>query len=190
MDISNRTIDDEQLIVRVAEQDAEALGDLYDRHGRLVFGVLFRMLGSRESAEEVAQDAFHAVWQRASTYRADRGPVRAWLVAIARNKAIDWRRTKGKRQERELQIDAAPELVDASRPDEEALTIIRDERVRAVVAGLPGEQRATLELAYWGGLSQSEIAERTGVPLGTVKSRVRMAMMKLRDQLAGEGVGT
>ncbi|MEP6695165.1 MAG: sigma-70 family RNA polymerase sigma factor [Chloroflexota bacterium] len=189
MDISTLPIDDEQLIVRVARQDAKALGDLYDRHGRLVFGVLTRMLGSPESAEEVTQDAFHAVWQRASTYRAERGAVRAWVVAIARNKAIDWMRTKGKRAARELELDAGAELVGASQPDEEALTAIRDERVRAVVAELPGEQRAVLELAYWGGLSQSEIAAHTGVPLGTVKSRVRMAMVKLRDRLAQEGGG-
>jgi RNA polymerase sigma-70 factor (ECF subfamily) len=148
-----------------------------------VFGVLYRILGAPEPAEEVAQDAFHAVWRRAATYRADRGSVRTWLLAIARNAAIDWRRTKGRRVEREAVIDEAAELIEELRVDDRVIANLRAERVRAAVASLPDEQRIVLSLAFWSGLSQSEIAERTGTPLGTVKSRVRLGMSKLRDRL-------
>jgi len=148
-----------------------------------VFGVLYRMLGAPEPAEEVAQDAFHAVWRRASSYRADRGSVRTWLLAIARNAAIDWRRTKGRRVEREAAIDEAAELVEETHVDDRVIARLRAERVRAAIAALPDEQRVVLSLAFWSGLSQREIADRTGTPLGTVKSRVRLGMSKLREGL-------
>ena len=170
-------------MARIAGGDPAALGELYDRHGRTVFGVLYRMLGAPEPAEEVAQDAFHAVWRRASSYRADRGSVRTWLLAIARNAAIDWRRTKGRRVEREAAIDEAAELVEDTHVDERVIASLRAERVRAAIAALPDEQRVVLSLAFWSGLSQREIADRTGTPLGTVKSRVRLGMAKLREGL-------
>lgn len=173
-------------MARIAGGDAAALGELYDRYGRIVFGVLYRTLGSPEPAEEVAQDAFHAAWRRADTYRPDRGSVRTWLLAIARNAAIDWRRTKGKRFEREAAIDEAAELVEERRIDDRVMASLQAERVRAAVAALPEDQRTTLSLAFWSGLSQSQIAERTGTPLGTVKSRVRLGMAKLRESLRAE----
>src|SRR6266498_3930528 len=169
---------------RVAGGDADALGELYDHYGRVVFGLIYRMLGSPESAEEVAQNAFHSVWRQANAYRPERGSVRTWLLAIARNAAIDWRRSKGRRIERETVIDVALELVEETRIDDQVIASLRAERVRAAVAALPVEQRDVLSLAFWGGLSQSEIAERTSTPLGTVKSRVRLGMAKLRDRLA------
>jgi RNA polymerase sigma-70 factor (ECF subfamily) len=180
---------DGALVARIARGDPAALGELYDRHGRTVFGALYRMLGAPESAEEVAQDTFHAVWRRAGTYRADRGSVRTWLLAIARNAAIDWRRTKGRRADREAAIDEAAELVEEIRVDDRVIANLRAERVRAAVASLPAEQRVVLSLAFWSGLSQSEIATRTSTPLGTVKSRVRLGMSKLRDQLRPESEG-
>ena len=173
-------------MARIAARDAAALGLLYDRYGRVMFGVLYRLLGSPEPAEEVAQDAFHAVWRRAATYDPDRGSVRTWLLTIARNAAIDWRRTKGKRIEREAAIDEAAELVEEQRVDDRVIASLRAERVRAAVESLPDEQRVVLSLAYWSGLSQAEIAERTGAPLGTVKSRVRLGMLKLRESLRPE----
>ena len=179
--------EDAALLDRIAAGDPDALGELYDRYGRVVFGVLYRVLGVPEAAEEVSQDAFHAVWRRAGTYRADRGAVRTWLLAIARNAAIDWRRTKGRRIEREADIDEAAELVEETRVDDRVIADLRAERVRAAVAELPEEQRTVLSLAFWSGLSQTEISERTGAPLGTVKSRVRLGMAKLRVQLRVEG---
>lgn len=177
---------DRQLMARVATGDSAAFGQLYDRHGRTVFGVLFRMLGVPEVAEEVTQDTFHAASARAATYSCARGSVRTWLLAIARNRAIDWRRTKGKRTEREAAIDAAATLIEHRRVDDVVIAGIQAERVRAEVAALPEEQRIALSLAFWSGLSQSEIATRTGTPLGTVKSRVRLGMTKLRDRLRPE----
>ncbi len=181
--------EDAALLARIAAGDPDALGELYDRYGRVVFGVLYRLLGAPEAAEEVTQDAFHAVWRRAATYRPDRGAVRTWLLAIARNAAIDWRRTKGKRIEREAAIDEAAELVEEIRVDERVIARLRAERVREAVASLPEEQRVVLSLAFWSGLSQTEIAERTATPLGTVKSRVRLGMAKLRDRLTLEMEG-
>ena len=186
---SDKAGEDAALLARIAGGDPDALGALYDRYGRVVFGVLYRLLGAPEAAEEVTQDAFHAVWRRAATYRADRGAVRTWLLAIARNAAIDWRRTKGKRIEREAAIDEAAELVEEIRVDERVIARLRAERVREAVASLPEEQRIVLSLAFWSGLSQTEIAERTATPLGTVKSRVRLGMAKLRDRLSLEMEG-
>jgi len=171
---------------RVAGGDADALGELYDHYGRVVFGVIYRMLGSPESAEEVAQNAFHSVWRQASAYRPERGSVRTWLLAIARNAAIDWRRSKGNRMDRETVIDESLVLVDELRVEDRVIASLRAERVRAAVASLPREQREVLSLAFWSGLSQTEIAERTGAPLGTVKSRVRLGMARLREWLEEE----
>lgn len=178
---------DRAIVERITAGDADALGELYDRYGRVVFGVLYRMLGSPEVAEEVTQNVFHAVWRQARSYRTDRGAVRTWLLAISRNAAIDWRRTKGKRVERETTIDDAIDLPDdEARVDERVLANLRAERIRAAVRALPPEQREVLSLAFWGGLSQSEIAERMRAPLGTVKSRVRLGMAKLKERLVAE----
>jgi RNA polymerase sigma-70 factor, ECF subfamily len=174
------------LVERIAGGDADALGELYDRYGRIAFGMLYRMLPSPEAAEEVAQDAFHAVWRRAASYRVERGAVRTWLLAICRNAAVDWRRTRGKRSEREVNLDTAAEFIAEAKVDEGVIDRLRAERVRQAVAELPAEQRDVLSLAFWGGYSQSEIAERTNTPLGTVKSRVRLGMTKLRDRLVDE----
>lgn len=178
--------DDQRLIEKIAGGDAEALGELYDRYGRVAFGVLYRMLPGPEAAEEVAQDAFHSVWRQARSYRPERGSVRTWLLSICRNAAIDWRRTRGKRLEREVTIDAATDLIADGKVDDRVIDAARAERIRAVVGELPPEQREVLALAFWGGYSQSEIATRTATPLGTVKSRVRLAMSKLRDSLESE----
>ena len=179
--------EDGRCLGRIALGDPDALGVLYDRYGRIVFGVLYGMLGSPEAAEEVTQDAFHAVWRRARTYRAERGSVRAWLLTIARNAAIDWRRTKGKRLAREATIDEAVAIADEIRLEDRVITTLGAERVRAAVAALPPEQREAVSLAYWSGLTQTEIAVRTAAPLGTVKTRLRLGMAKLRERLIGMG---
>ena len=178
--------DDTDVIRRIGDGDAEALGELYDRYGRVVFAVIYRMVATPETAEEVTQDVFHAVWRRAGTYRPERGAVRGWLLTIARNAGIDWRRSKASRIAREAPIDDAAELSDDMRVDERVSVRLRDERVREVVRALPQEQRQVLDLAFWGGFTQTEIAAKTGIPLGTVKSRVRLAMAKLRDGLVAE----
>ena len=176
--------DDERRIARIAAGDAEALGELYDRYSRVAFGVILRIVGRPEAAEEVVQDVFHSVWRRAGTYRRERGAPRTWLLQIARNAAIDWTRTKGRHGD-EPSVDDLLLVADMN-VEEHALAGARAESVRAAVATLPPDTRQALALAYWGGLSQSEIAARTGVPLGTVKTRIRSGMQKLRDRLAEE----
>ena len=172
---------DSALVERMIQRDADALAELYDRYGRVVFGILHQMLPGPEAAEEVCQDVFHRFWRAAATYRGDRGAVRTWLLAIARNAAIDWRRTRGKRSEREAELGEEALSLPAPRSVEEQVAErMRAERMRALVAELPPEQRRCVELAFWGGLSQSEIALQTATPLGTVKSRIRLAMEKLR----------
>ena len=144
------------------------------------------MLGSPESAEEVAQNAFHSVWRQAAAYRSERGSVRTWLLAIARTGAIDWRRSRANRGERETAIDESLALVDELPLEDRVIASLRAQRIRAAVASLPVEQRVVLSLAFWSGLSQTEIARRTGAPLGTVKSRVRLGMARLRERLGAE----
>jgi len=150
-----------------------------------VFGLLSVQLPSPEVAEEIVQDAFHSVWRRAASYRAERGSVRTWLLAIARNAAIDWRRTRGRRSAGERPLDDAEGLADP-KIDETLDRVIRSEPVRSALASLPSDQRDVVVLAFYGGLTQTEIAARTGAPLGTVKSRARLAMDKLRDTLGAE----
>jgi RNA polymerase sigma-70 factor (ECF subfamily) len=176
---------DRALLARCAAGEVDALGLLYDRYGRVVFGVLHALLPSPEAAEEVVQDVFHAAWRRARDYDAAKGTVRTWLLAIARNAAIDWRRTRGKRIERERSLDEASERADPSAEDlvERA---VRSERVRAALDALPPEQREVIVLAYYLGYTQDEIARRTNAPVGTVKGRARLAMQKLRSTLAEE----
>ncbi len=118
--------------------------------------------------------------------RPERGSVRTWLLAIARNAAIDWRRSKANRKDRETVIDESLALVDEVHVEDRVIASLRAQRVRAAVASLPREQQDVLSLAFWSGLSQTEIAKRTGVPLGTVKSRVRLGMARLREWLEEE----
>lgn len=175
--------DDLTLILRMAALDATALAELYDRYSRIVFGMLHHRLPSPEAAEEVCIDAFHRAWRAAGSYRVDRGSVRTWLFTIARNAAIDWRRTHGKRFERDAPLDDARDHVSEDRVEDHVVASDRARSVRAAVAGLPPEQRLCIELAAWSGLTQAEIAARTGAPIGTVKSRVRLGMAKLRESL-------
>ncbi len=176
---------DRALVARVAARDADALGALYDRYGRLMFGVLRALLPTPEAAEEVIQDAFHSVWRSAASYTPARGAVRTWLFAIARNAGIDWLRTKGRRISSERSLDTASELRDV-RADELLESVSLRTGVRDALGALPAEQREVVVLAFYGGMTQTEIAARTGAPLGTVKSRARLALARLRDSLAEE----
>lgn len=151
----------------------------------MAFGLAQAMLGDPEAAEEVVQDVFERVWREARSYRAERGSVRTWLLAIARNASIDRYRRGGRSRGQETSLDERAERAD---PAAEALLerAVRSERVRAALAELPAEQRTVIALSFYGGLAQSEIAARLGIPLGTVKGRARLAMAKLRDALADE----
>ena len=175
--------DDRRLIARLAAGELEAAADLYDRYAALVFGLARRILRNEQDAEEVVQDVFSQAWRTAGRFDARRGSVAGWLLVMARTRAID--RLRG-RQSRPasapgLDLDAVPSS-DAG-PTEQLALVDQSHRVRAAVACLPAIQREALELAYFQGLTQSEIAERLAQPLGTIKTRIRSALGTLRERL-------
>jgi RNA polymerase sigma-70 factor (ECF subfamily) len=175
--------DDQALLGRAAAGEIEALGALYDRYGRLVFGVALRITGDRGSAEEIAQDTFLRLWQHAARYQSERGSLVAWLLTIAQRRAIDEVRSRrGSARRRELPLPDAPML--DSRLDFSSLAHLRVDIQRAL-AELPEAQREAIELMFFGGLSSREIARRTGNPLGTISTRLRLGMERLRALLRG-----
>ena len=172
------------LIGRVAEGDQSALTTLYDATSRLVFGLILRVVVDRSTAEEVLLDVYTQVWRQASTYDIKRGAPLAWLMTIARTRSIDRLRSgKHEHQNRES-LDAIGEITSSTAsPEADSVTAERRQLVRAALDTLSAEQREVIELAYYAGLSHSEIALKLGQPLGTVKTRTRLGMMKLRDML-------
>jgi RNA polymerase sigma-70 factor, ECF subfamily len=172
--------------------DEGALGALYDRWFPIVSGLINRMLKSADDVEDVVEEAFWQAWRQADRYTPERGSVQTWLLTIARTRALD--RLRATRRLREESIDDTTSTGDsassATTPrstSDPSLDVELAERKRLVLtalADLPQEQREAIELGYFGGLSQSEIAERLGQPLGTVKTRMRLALMKLRDRLS------
>ncbi len=180
---------DEQLIQRIARRDPDAVRALYARHGRMVYGVAAAILGTGPEAEEVTQDVFLRAWEKADSYRQEKARVVTWLARIARNRAIDVLRQGGARSAKLVEGgDSLDLLADPAAPDpgESAQIAWQRRTVRAAVAGLPPEQRLALSLAFLGGLTHREIAERLGEPLGTVKTRIRDALRRLRDTLGEE----
>jgi RNA polymerase sigma-70 factor (ECF subfamily) len=174
------TLPDEALIARVCWREEAALDIIYDRYHRLVFTIALRMVGDRELAEEVVQDVFQAVWQSASSFQPN-GNLSAWLIGITRHRAIDATRS------RRFRSRAREDLLDDERMNSVAHNDTDMVTLRAVMeaalAELPTTQRQAIELGYFGGLSHTEIAKRLGEPVGTIKSRMRMGLMKLRDLL-------
>lgn len=176
---------DRQLVRSIAGGSAEAVADLYDRHAPLIFGLARRMVGRPEDAEEIVQDVFAQVWRQAARYQEGRATVVGWLVMLTRTRAIDRIRSRNARPDRVgASIDVVPALASAA-PDPEASALSASDVgvVKRALAVLPEGQRSLVELAYYEGLSHSEIAERTGVALGTIKTRLRTAMFALRDAL-------
>jgi RNA polymerase sigma-70 factor (ECF subfamily) len=171
--------EDAVLVRRVADGDTDALRLLYERFGSIVFGLAMRQTGDRQAAEECSQDTFVAVWRNAGGYDPGRAPVSAWLLAIARNRAVDVVRRRAARP-----ADPHAEIWqgDESAPDAADRVAAADDSRRVVeaLAELAPEQREVVVLAFVHGLSHSEIAERLGLPLGTVKSRIRLGLDRLR----------
>ncbi len=184
---------DEALLRRIARADPRALGELYDRYGRLVFSLAVRMVGEGESAEEITQDVFVQVWRRANTYRAELGRPLTWLVSIARHRAIDALRRRKARPPIQLDgldsEDQPLKSADDQAPPMQAELEQTRERVQRALDSLPEEQRSALLLAYFEGLSHRELAERLDQPLGTVKTRLRLGLQKLRQMLEREEIG-
>jgi len=181
--------DDERLISLIAQLQAGALDQLYDRYNRLVFSLALMLVGDRATAEEITLDVFMRVWQKAGSYRADQARVSTWLTHIARHHAIDVLRRRAVRLDQSaLHWDeitpGAP--IPAQDPGELAEHSLRRERIHAAIARLPIDQKQALMLAYFGGYTQTQIAEALKQPLGTIKTRLRLAMRKLRDFLRDE----
>jgi RNA polymerase sigma-70 factor (ECF subfamily) len=173
------------LVDRAARGDAEALRLLYDRLAPRAMAIAVRVLGARGEAEEVVQEVFLEVWRRARDYDATRGEPAAWITMIVRSRALDRLRTRATSERTAASSAREPAPPPSPSPAEDAEKRMERERVAAAMATLPGEQRVAVELAYWEGLSHSEIAERTGAPLGTVKTRIKLAVEKLGQMLRG-----
>jgi RNA polymerase sigma-70 factor (ECF subfamily) len=174
---------DEALLSLVARAHTDALSELYDRYNRLVFSLALNSVGDRGAAEEITQDVFVSVWQKAATYRADQGKATTWLTSVARHRSIDVLRRRNVRPEQhsvEWAKLASGAIPRADGPEETVVLSIRRQRVHAAVAQLPEEQKQILTLAYFGGYSHRQIAEMLDQPLETVKPRIRLAMQQLR----------
>jgi RNA polymerase sigma-70 factor (ECF subfamily) len=180
------TFDDQALIRLITGGREEALSELYDRYNRLVFSLALNVVRDAATAEEIVLDVFTRIWEKAGTYRSDQAKVSTWLTSITRYRAIDVLRRQGARPEKDsvswtdLPLSAHPHVAG---PEPAAELAFRRERMRTAIADLPEEQRNALALAYFQGYTQREIAEATDQPLGTVKTRIRLAMQKLREAL-------
>lgn len=177
---------DRQILTAVAGGSADALERLYDRYASTAYGLARRILAQPDLAEEVVQDVFAQVWREATRYDAARASVAGWIVLLTRTRAIDRLRARRARPDQDRGVEPAgvPALTTPDRSPEQVAISSEDARsVRAALEQLPEEQRSLVDLAYYEGLTHSEIAARTGVPLGTIKTRLRTAMMTLRGAL-------
>jgi RNA polymerase sigma-70 factor (ECF subfamily) len=181
-----RQLSDEALLARVGHGDHDALGELYDRTARLVHALALRVTRSPELAEDATQDAFMAVWGRADTYRPSRGSARAWVLMIAHRRAVD--RVRHEQRRLGLAEPLGNESHEALAPaaDEEASVVLERERIGRALAALPDVERELIELAYYDGYTQSQLAQRLGLPLGTVKRRTFNGLARLRGLLEAE----
>ncbi|HWP43676.1 MAG TPA: sigma-70 family RNA polymerase sigma factor [Blastocatellia bacterium] len=172
------------LIKRAAGGEQGALGELYDATSSQIYGLLVRMLSDRAAADEVLLDVYKQAWRQAALYERERGSPLGWLLTIGRTRALDRLRSVKREQQLKQAVGADPGSHSSpANPEQKAVISERQELVRTALGSLPSSQREVIELAYYSGLSHSEIAEKLDLPLGTVKTRTRLAMVKLRDLL-------
>ena len=182
-------LDDEELMQRLAYRDLVAFRALYDRYGNLVYSAALRVVRDAQIAEDMVQEIFLRIWRKPESYVAQRGRFVTWLTSVTRNRAVDEVRSRGRRFRHETASPEEQERELPSSEDDPALTAELSDQRRLILAALtqiPVEQREIIELAYFGGLTQQEIAERLSQPLGTVKTRIRLGMQKLRAALTPE----
>jgi RNA polymerase sigma-70 factor (ECF subfamily) len=172
---------DEDLISLVQSKDAGAFAVLYDRHARAAYSLAYRMMGERQAAEDLVQDAFLKLWQAAGSYRVERGSVRTWLLSIVHNRGIDQLRSLSSRRRTQEKVEASAPRVQPSEAFAESWRNAQRDQVREALKSLPAEQLKVLELAYFSGYTHVEIAELLELPLGTVKGRMRLGLQKVRD---------
>ena len=178
---------DEDLISLVETGDADAFATLYDRHSRAAFSLAYRMMGERQAAEDLAQDAFLKAWRGAGSYRAERGSVRTWILSIVHNRGIDQLRSHASRRRTQDKMEAITPLSQPSEAFAETWRNSQRDQVREAMGTLPSEQLKILELAYFSGYTHVEISELLGLPLGTVKGRMRLGLKKIRDFFESRG---
>jgi RNA polymerase sigma-70 factor (ECF subfamily) len=178
---------DGDLLRRIGSGDAAAIGELYDRYASILFPLALRILRDRDEAEDVVHDAFITVSDRAGQYSSERGSVSAWLVTLVRNLSIDRIRRRDRRGSLARDIVAHEPVTPVDSPEQLTADAAERAKVRRALASLPDAQRATLEIAFFDGLTYSEIAAREGVPLGTIKSRAARAIASLREALERDG---
>ena len=179
-----------ELLARIAVGDQSALAELYDVSSAKVFGLAMKILGDHAAAEETTLDVYTQVWRRISTYDVERGTPGSWLMTLAKNRAIDRFRSSYLERGRHVPLEQAAELPGhEDTPEQYSAGLERQRFVQEALASLSVEQRQAIALAYYWGLSQSEIADQLKLPLGTVKTRVRLGLIKLREVLAPHGEG-
>jgi RNA polymerase sigma-70 factor (ECF subfamily) len=175
---------DDRMLDLLARAEPEGVEMLYDRYSALAYTLAFRVLNDAGAAEDVVQEAFLSIWRRASTYRSDRGSLRTWVCSIVHHRALDRLRGRSGRARQDVALEHAPiEVSSVSDTWDRVADELEREEIRKALAELSVEQRETIELAYYGGYSQTEISELMKVPLGTVKGRTRLALRKLRGVL-------
>jgi len=177
-------LDDLELVRLIQNSDLQAFSEFYERYVNLIYSIAYSILGSRPLAEDVTQDVFLKIWQKIESYQPQRAQVNTWLSSIARNRSIDVLRKQKKINRQVGWTDAAEYLpADRANPEESAERSLTKSRVRQALMQLPEEQRSALALAYFRNMTHKEIAEEIGEPLGTIKTRVRLGMQKLRGLL-------
>jgi RNA polymerase sigma-70 factor, ECF subfamily len=174
---------DAELVARLQRRDPQALGELYDRYGRIVYSLILRVVRDTGIAEDLVQETFLRVWNRVQGFDATQGAIGPWLMAVARNRAIDYLRSKSGRERNAVEFEETDHPSLYTDMEHDLLISDKARRVKAAMEKLQPNQRQVLELAYFEGLSQTEMAERMGQPLGTVKTWVRAALKNLRDDL-------
>jgi RNA polymerase sigma-70 factor, ECF subfamily len=187
--VDYKKFDDESLIRLITSSQSDALSELYDRYSRLVFGMARNALGDQALAEEITQDVFMRIWNKASTYQAGEGKVVNWIAGIARNRAIDvFRHQRSLLDGNSLSLEELPlfDPPDSLNVEQELESKFKEQRVQQALFQLPKEQRDVLALAYFRGYTHEEAAEALGEPLGTIKTRIRLGMQKLRQILEEE----
>lgn len=184
-----RKLADEELMEYVARNDADAFEVVMERHGNAAFSLAYRICGTRSVAEDVAQEAFLALWRSGTRYDRTRGSVRTWALGIVHNRAVDALRRSGAQDRRRVSDEGIEETLEApERTEAQAIEHSTSREIRAALEELPDDQRRVIELAYFGGFTHIEIASMLDTPVGTVKGRMRLGLQKLRDQLQGREV--
>ena len=179
---------DEDLISLTDGGDTQALAALYDRHGRVAYSLAHRMMGERQAAEDLVQEAFLKVWRAAGSYRVERASVRTWILSILNNRGIDELRSTASRRRTQDRVQTQTSTSQPSEAFAETWRNSQGEQVREALQGLPPEQLQVLELSYFSGYTHMEIAELLDLPLGTVKGRMRLGLKKLREYFDTRGM--